>query len=181
MAKSSNTRKTRPSIADIRGLPDIATMYQWYVEFGVTKGSYQLPSNEEINLRMISATIPKVNNEKLTASIGTFKVYLPGTSTYDGEITLTCVETVDSFIANWLYGWRKICTDPETNAHSVKEDIEVVMQLSMLDRNDSPIWRYRCIGCFLTNYDFGELGATSDTIKPTLTISYDYFKEGPAE
>lgn len=95
---------------------------------------------------------------------------------YDHQLTLTMYETVDNVITDWIDAWKEACWKSNTGVQKAKQDVESIVLLSRLDRQNEIIRTYELIGCFLEDYDNGgELGSESDVVKPQLILSYDYF------
>ncbi len=169
---------TKPDISQVRGLPDFAPMYQWNIStIRVPSGIF--PEGTDINLRCQTVGIPKSSTPKITTELRGHKTHQPGAIEHEGTLTLAMVETVDNMISNWIFRWREACADYLTGAHLPKAAVEATMMIERLDREDRPIWNYTIYGCWLESYELGELMATSETMKPSLTISYDYFVDGP--
>lgn len=168
----------RPNIDQIRGLGDFATNYQWnlYV-MSAPNAVGGFPTTIDVNLRCQSTSVPKATGGKLTTEMRGHKVHQPSALEYSGNIQLTLAETVDNMIIQWIMDWREACAQTRTGVHESKADVEAVLVIERLNRQDEPIWAYKLVGCFLEDYEPGELAATADTIKPTMTISYDYFVE----
>jgi hypothetical protein len=171
----------RPTIDQIRGLGDFATNYQWNVIISGVPNAVSFPDSQDINLRCQSSTIPKATGGKLTTELRGHKVHQSSAPEYNGPITLTMTETVDNVITQWIMDWREACAEVKTGVHQMKSEVEAVIILERLNRQDEKIWQYELVGCFLEDYEpGGDLAATADTLKPTLSISYDYFVDKPA-
>jgi len=171
---------TRPSINQLRGVGDFAQMIRWNLSFptlpsGVSVGS---PA-AELNLRCESADVPKMTNQKIETNIRGHKVFDAGISNYTNTITLTFVETVDNMIHEFIRSWRELLWETNTGVTVPKTSYQAVCMLTRLNNQDNPTWYYEMIGCFPEDYEAGGTldGVTSDFIKPTLTLSYDYFKD----
>lgn len=173
----------RPTIEEIRGVGDFATLYQWSLNFVTFPtrvgegGSY--PTLEEANLRCESADLPKATSQKITAEIRGHKVHSPGIQEYSGSFALTFIETIDNKISLFLKAWREACWQVRTGIQGTKQEVECQISIERMNRNNEPIWTYNLFGCFLEDYEVGTLdGATSDFFKPAMTVSFDYFEEG---
>jgi len=170
----------RPTLSELRTLPDKATLYQW--NFIVVKAppAVPFPSSNEINLRVLTSGVPKKTNQKIEYRIRGHRLFQPGVNESSGEITVTLVDTVDALVQKWIRDWREACAEYNTQTHKKTSDVEAEIVLERLDRQDKVIWRYHLVGCFLSDYDpvGGDLGSDSDIAKPTLTITYvDYYDE----
>ena len=79
----------------------------------------------------------------------------------------------------WSTAWRDVTWETNTGNSANKENLEAEIRLNRLDNTNSKIvWGYKLIGCFMEDYDEGTLdGSTPDAQQPTITLSFDYFKD----
>ena len=174
-------------MTSIRGIGDFATVYQW----NITLPSSPITSpiigasdvEDDFNLRCFSSEVPK------RAPVGAQDIWIRGhhvkqPGIYDSTHTLTLVflETVDSLVASMMKAWRDACWDPVTGQQLSKENLEADVRLVRLNRQDEEIWEYILHGCF---YEDGDPtggtpldGSTSDIIRPSMILSYDWFEDG---
>lgn len=166
----------RPTIDQVRQLTDFATTYNWNLSIVKFPAVGNYPAGNDLNLRCISTDLPKMAGESMTVQIRGHKVNQPGIYNYEGNITLTFIETVDSVITEFLREWREACWQSKTGVANKKSDVEATIRIARLDRQDNEIYEYILTGGFLESYEVGELGAEGgDGIKPTLSLKYDYF------
>jgi len=175
---------TRPSIEQIRNVGNFTQMFRWNVEFEKFPNLVSGPGSEAINFRAESVTIPKLDPNAVEINLRGHKVKQPGIATYGNQITLTCVETVDNIIAQFIHDWREKCWESDnggTGKTHYKSELEATILITRLDNMDQPIWIYKLFGCFLeTNEAGGDLGGDSaDPLKPQLVLSFDYFNDKP--
>jgi len=91
------------------------------------------------------------------------------------------VETVDNRISHFIRNWREACSRSQTAHQFTKAELDATILITRLNRQLLPIWEYKLIGCWLESYTLPNLdGSTSDALKPGMTLSYDYFLDGPA-
>jgi len=167
----------KPSLQQVRGLIDLATVYNWNVIFMRVPPSVELP--EDINIRAISVELPKSTTTKLAVDLPMgMRIQIPGDYYYDNQIQLGLVETVDASVLNFISSWRAYCKRvPKT---TIINDTIIILQL--LDRQLEPFYTFTLYGCFLESYDYGgSLSDGSEVLRPVLTISYDYFEENYPE
>lgn len=167
----------RPSIEQLRNLGDIATVYQWNLNFITFPTAVASPSANDLNLRCLSSAIPTKGEEKQELSLRGHKIYQAGQAQYGNELTLTFVETVDNKIAKFLSAWHEACVATNSGTHVKQSDVECDIQIERLNRQDVGNWSYTLIGCFLSTYTHADLSDANEQVKPTLTLSFDYFKE----
>lgn len=170
-----------PTLESIRAVGDFATLYQWdlnFIKLPTAVGDTSV--GQQLNLRCESAEIPMMTGQSVLVSIRGHRVKQPGIYEYNGVMTLTFVETVDSTVSKFIKNWRELCYQSETGAQAPKRDVEATIQLVRLDRQKRPIWRYELRGCFLEDSQPGTLdGSSSDSLKPSVVLAYDYFLDGP--
>jgi len=169
----------RPTLDSIRGLPDFASLYRWNLFFDILPAGVPAPKGgtEGLNLRCVSATVPRVTGATFPLIIRGQETINPGRWNTSGEITLTFIETVDNAILDFIQDWRTSCWEMNLGTGSTKTDLEARIRLERLDRADQIIRRYE-FQAFLAAYDpGGDLAAEGDTMNPTITLAYDRFDE----
>lgn len=166
----------RPTVDQLRGLGDFATLINWDLQLVKIPSGLAITS-DDLNLRCESSDIPKTTGTSTEIQIRGLKVKQPGIYTPSGTLTLTFNETVDNKVTKFLESWKALCYDPVTGKATKKSDVEAQFRLVRMDRTDTPIYSYMMYGCFPEDSDpGGQLGSSSaDPMKPTLTLSYDYF------
>lgn len=168
----------KPTVENIRGLGDFQTLFRWDLSFVKFPNIGTYPGSESLNFRCQSTTMPKTTNQKIKNSIRGNYTYQPGIQEYDGQITLTFIETVDNTVKNMIRAWREAVWNTNTGASGSKADVEGTLLLTLLNNQDQPIWPITLIGAFLEDHDLGQLESeASDSMKPTLIFSYDYYKD----
>jgi len=169
----------RPSIDNLRSVGDFATTVNWDVQFIKLPGSLNSYLREDLNIQCESMDVPKNSGTSTEIWVRGHRTKQPGLWTPSGTITLSMNETVDTFIRGFIKDWRELCWETQTGRQTAKADLEAEIMLFQLDRSDDPVWQYHLIGVYLEDYDpGGQMQAQSaDIIKPTLTLSYDYFIE----
>lgn len=172
----------RPSLENVRNVGDFAALYLWDMSIvGNVPGDLaSLLTSEKVNFRAESAEVPKLTGQSIQLDIRGHRIKQPGIYNNQGTITFTFVEDVDNTIHQFLKAWRDLSWDQNTGARALsKLDLEVEWKIQRLDYNNDPIWFYQ-MKCFLEDYEDGGTldGATSDLLKPSLTLSFDRFKDG---
>ena len=168
-------------ITEVRGLDDFAPIYRWnlvFIAFPVA-GIAAQPLSDDLNLRCESTTLPKMSNEKIEINVRNHKVFQHGKGTYTNSFDLTMLETVNNTISAFLSGWQELHHQVRTGTSVPKKDLEALIQIQRLNNSDEAIWQYTMHGCFLEDYDLGSLGVDSDIMRPTMTLNYDFFDQGP--
>ena len=170
---------SRITIDQLREIGDLASVYRWNLSIAkFPSGSTSWPSSDDLDVRCETTTIPKLTGTSIETNIRGHKIKSPGIYNYDNVLTLTFIETVDNKIQEFINTWKELCWETKTGKAKPKKDIEAIIHLKRLDNEDNEIYLYELIGSFYEDSDGGTLdGSTSDVIKPSLTISYDYFKE----
>jgi hypothetical protein len=170
------------TIDQLRALPDYAQMTKWDLTFVTLPvvGLLGFPLSESLNLRLASVNTPKASNQKFSVQTRGHKTHHSGILDYEGTMTLTFFETVDNRIFNLVKAWRELVWSSRRGQSFPKADLEATILLTLLDNQDKPRAKYTVYGAFYESDDFGSLdGSSSDAIKPTLTLSYDFYVDSP--
>jgi len=169
----------RPELEQVMNLGDLATVYQWGLEFTKAPNIEGWPSSEQFNLRCVSTDVPKLTNTPIEITIRGHKTKQPGVPSYSGTITLTFIEAVDNVISEAIMNWREAIWATNTGVHGKLEDIHAEILLTRFDRQDNPIWQFELKGCVLDDYDpiGGQLADQGEILRPTMTIGYIYFDD----
>lgn len=194
----------RPSLSDLRALPDLKTTYRWNLSFISVPTGLDLPVDRDINIRCESVELPKLVGQTTQYNIRGFEVRQPGRYSYSESLTLIFLETVDNFTSLFFKTWRELVwtTDIHTSvpknlglqnpvASSLSSvanvagnlaagvGVDARIRLELLNNQDEPIWEYVIIGCFPQEVDPGQLNSESEALKTTVILSYDFFRDGP--
>ena len=168
----------RATIDNVRSTGHIAEIYRWRLGFAQFPEVGSWPSSEALDFRCESVELPKQTQQKIENNIRGHKVHYPGIANYASTATIVFVETVDNTIAKIFKEWREICWQVRTGAQYSKSQVEATILITRMNHLDEDIWEYTLKGCFYEDSDLGTLdGVTSDAIKPSLTLSYDYFTD----
>lgn len=172
----------RPNILNLRSLGQVTQLFRWTVEFDTVPAALNAWKGDAINFRAESVSLPKLTSASTELTIRGHKLKFPGIGDYENTITLTCVETIDNNISNFIRNWRELCWQTDNGSTGItqnKEDLEAKLIITRLNNKDEPIWMYTLFGCYLETGDPGSDldGTTADPLKPVLTISFDYFND----
>lgn len=170
----------RPSLEEVRSLSNLTQQFRWGIE--IVKAPNIAPIDSySVNLRAVSTTVPNANPTKTETIIRGHKIFENGIMDWVNTIDLTLVEAVDNIIARWIATWREGCWSRQGGVTGItqnKVDLEAIITLHRLDNKDQRIGSYTLHGVLLETTNYGELVAEApDSIKPQLTLSYDYFIE----
>ncbi len=174
----------RPNVENLRSLGNLTQCFRWVVEFEKLPSALSSYKGDGINFRAESTDVPKCNPQNVEIVIRGHKVKQPAVGEYENTINLTLVEFTDSFVSNFVRGWRELCWQTDNGSTGItqnKADLEAVMITTRLNNKDEPIWQYKFFGVFLETVDpGGSLDAsTAEPFKPALTFSFDYFNDKP--
>jgi len=169
------------TLDNLRSLGDVNQTFRWnFVLISAPSGVPGFPSSSSIDLRCETAELPKKSGSSVEVTLRGHSVKYPGIYKPTGTMTLTFVETVDNFMANWLRSWQVACWPNNTGARLPKSQLEAVIQLQLLRNDDTARYQYTIKGCFLEDATIGSLDSSSaDPFKPQLVLSYDDFTQGP--
>ena len=169
-------------IEALRALPDYAMATKWDVTFVTLPavGAFGFPLSESLNLRCDSIELPKASNQKFEVMVRGHKTFHSGILDYGNTMTLTFNETVDSAIMTFCKAWRELTHASRTGKSFKKADIEATLLIVLYDNEGKARAKYTIYGAFWESDDFGTLdGTSSEGMKPSLTLSFDYFVESP--
>jgi hypothetical protein len=169
-------------IDSVRSLPNFQTVYKWDLQFTQLPavGPLAFPLSQGLNIRCESTTLPNTANQKIEIYQKGHKVFQNGINDYNSTIDLTFTETVDNYISKFIAAWQEMIWATRSGQSFSKASIEAGIIITRLNEADEPIWEYNLKGVFLETYDLGTLdSATSDVMRPNVTLSYDYFTQKP--
>ena len=167
----------RPTIEQIRDIKiqEFATTFRWDLYLPPPGG---IGSSDDINIRCESAEIPVKLGQLIDLTMRGFKISVNGIWNNSQDLTIQCVESVDSKISSILKDWTELCWDFKDSSSKDSSDIKVNGYLNRLDSNDVPVWKYDLKGVMVQSYSMNSLGSDSELLRPTIILRYDYFKEG---
>lgn len=171
----------RPSLEQLRQLGDFVETFRWNMRFAQFPKAIagQSPAAEALNIRCETAARPKSQPVADTkVEIRGHSVHQPSKIDYSGTMSFTFVETVDMMVHRFFKSWRDAIWNARTGISSAKADLQGIVILEQLNRQDRAIWRYQLIGAYLQDYEFGPMDAGgTEAMKPTMTLQYDYFTD----
>jgi len=173
----------RPTHEQVRQIGDLALLISWDFEFTVPPpaiaGQF---TSAALNVRCESADVPKLTDAVVEGNVRGHKIRQSGVPTYSDSITLTFLEDTKNTIRKFLKAWRDACWDPNTGKKKPQNEIEGEITLYQLDRDNNRIWFFKLHGAFWSDDEASAqlVGEGSDTVKPTVTVSYNYFTDGEA-
>jgi hypothetical protein len=172
---------SRLDLTQLRSLPDYAEVYKWKVQFLQlpSVGIAGFPISQQLDLRCESSTIPTLTNEKITVENRGHQVRRAGRSTYSESITLTFQETVDGAIHKFAKGWRELIWSTRGGVSRPQEQIEGIIRLELLDKEDRAYWQYILYGVWLESYEPPTLDTSNDIMRIPMTFSLDFFADAP--
>jgi hypothetical protein len=173
----------RPSIENIRGLPDWAQVIRWDLQFSSIPAAINANITiDELNFRCESTALPTATVAAIETNIRGHKVKSPGIMSYGNTLDLVFAETVDSKIHSFFKAWRDAIWQVKTGvAAAPVADLKGSFLLNRLNNQDVQIWQYKVVGAYLENHSLPTLdGSSNDALKVTLTFSYDYYEDKAA-
>lgn len=166
-----------PTIEQLRNVGDYATTYHWNLE--IAKSPSVVALDNGLNLRCQTTEVPKSESEPMEIQVRGLSIKQHGIYKPTQSITLELFETVDNYVHSKIKAWREACWEVRTGAQHTMDEVKGDLLLQRYDNSRQKIiWTYKLIGVFLESYDVPQLGTDSDTLKPSITLSYDYYTEG---
>jgi hypothetical protein len=170
----------RVTLDQIRAVGDVTQSFRWQFVLLSAPTAVPFPSSADIDLRIETAELPKKTGSSVEVALKGHVVKYPGQYRPQGVLTFSFVETVDSVVATWLRDWQQACWNDNTGARATKAELQALIQIQLLNNDDTARWQYTMKGCFLEDSDPGQVdGSTPDPLKPQLIMSYDDFTQGP--
>ena len=166
----------RPTVENIRGLGDFAHTNLWDIQIVDRNDVLKLPEGA-INFRAQSVELPKRTGTSLEINIRGQKIKQPGDYDYSGTTTITLIETDDMLISKAISSWREKIIQTNTNSMAKKSEIEIEIIMRRLNRQGEQSGVWVLLGCYLEDYELGDMSDAGDLVLPTMTVSYDYFEE----
>lgn len=174
----------RPSKRElIDGVGEVATVYRWNITIDSAPAGLTVPDN--FNLFCSSAMPPRREaGENIEIVIRGQKYQVPGIYDDSHNIELTFIENVNNSISTFLNDWQNLMWGGGAdNLDGVlATEYKADLRMTRLDNSDRPIWQYQPFGCwFMENDPVGSelAGDSSEAVRPTLTLYFDYFTQGP--
>lgn len=177
----------RPTLQQLRTLTDFCPSYRWDMNAVLPATVANAISSLELNLRTTSITIPKRTVDPIEVSNRGHKIYREGITSFSQQISLSTIGTVDAMTHKAIRNWHvsQWSDDGQTVYGRMSSnnplDRQATITLTALNNTDQGYWQYLICDCWLQDSDFGEFGSdSSDILRPSLTLSYDFFLDGPA-
>jgi hypothetical protein len=169
------------SIDQLRALPDFGQTNRWDITFVTLPavGVLGFPLSDSLNIRCETVELPKASNQKIEVNIRGHKVFNSGILDYGNSLTMTFVETVDNTIFNFVKAWRELCWESRQGRAFSKSDLEATILITLLNNQDQPRAKYTVYGAMYESDDFGSLDNGSEVMRPSLTLSFDYYVDAP--
>ena len=168
----------RPSINNVRSSSDHAVLFRWNLVIAQFPSALSgPPTTEDLNIRAESTEQPSRIGQTIVTGIRGHQVKQGGIWTYN-PVTITFVETTDNIINEFIHEWIELSWATKTGVSVTKQELQADIIMQRLNNADEPIVEFKLVGAIPEAEDKGGAldGATSDTIKPTITLNYDYFE-----
>lgn len=161
-----------------QGLGEVQTTYKWLFTIH-NSGKTASEFGENLQVRVTSSTVPKAEKQIINVEAQGHTIKKVGKVIKAGEITLVAYDGIDAKIAEFFLKLDQAAwsgSGDDTEGKQVKtSDLVFDAKLELLDGDDKVTQTYTMIDC-ITHYEAGgELGQTSDSMKPTIRVEYgDY-------
>ena len=169
---------SRPTAEEVRHLGSLYTTYQWnFVVVSPPVAVPSFPSSRQLNARAQSMAVPTKTNEKIQIRMKGHSVAQAGPDTFNSPLEVTFIETSDNTIFNMLRLWQEAVTQTNTGAHGDKLDVEAIVELQLLARDDTPSQAFTMYGVFPESNAPAALGSEGGEVYTNaISFHYDYFR-----
>lgn len=169
----------RPTIDQLRSLPDFVSVYRWNVGFIFPTALVGAPTSDDLNVRCVSTDVPKRTNNKMEVSVRGHKVRQAGITDYPGTTNLVFVETIDNKLKLLIRSWAELYWQVKTGVWAgAKSTLEGQIILTQLNNQDVGIWQWTTVGARVEDFDYGSLDDSSNEAhKPSMVIGWDYYDD----
>jgi len=165
------------NVDDLRALPDYAPVFRWNLNFiTLPSGLADAPSSEDINVRCETTEVPKATNQSIEVITRGHKIKQPGITDYTNTLTFTFVETVDNAIHNLLRSWQELVWETRSGNSVQRSELTGKILLQRLDNTNKAIWQYTIFDAYLEDHDMGTLDSSSEVMRPSMTVSFNFFE-----
>lgn len=168
----------RVTTEEVRNIGSVYTTYQWnFVVVTPPAALPNFPSSRQLNARAQSSDTPTKTNEKIIVTMRGHRVAQAGPDTFNSPLNVTFIETSDNTIFNMLRQWQEVVTATNTGAHGDKLDVEAVVELQLLSRNDIASQAFTLFGVFPESSTPASLGSEGGEVYTNqIAFHYDYFR-----
>jgi len=164
---------------------DPAKTYAWEMSFpDIGTVTDSIPTDEDFIIRCRNAVIPSKGNEKIQTDFFGMKAFYAGKPTFTNAITLLLEEFEDEMITKGLYEWNEnvFSTSPLSpqagnSKKASKSGYSINGFLSLYSQDGKVLdKKWKLYNVFPETVDDVSLDyAGNDSIKYSLTLSFDYF------
>jgi len=171
----------------LNDLPDPLYTFNWEIQVpGINKVTESITDPEDFLIRCRNAEIPGRGIEPIESYFMGMKQKFPGRSLFTQTITILMEEFQDQLVTKALNEWSENVFSTKlsnTNAgisQKAKKRGGYATDVYLIFRgneNSELKQKYRLYNCFPENWDPVSLDyATSDIVRPSLTLSYDWWE-----
>lgn len=162
--------------------------HKWRVDFYNIGGPRGAASNTNISdvltLQAIQGDRPKLSFEKIQLDRYNSRAYISGKHTWE-PVTFTFEADISGRVAAVFQQQiekQQALISPGSgrvmNSAASAQQYKFAMIISMLDGDITPLEQWALEGCWIENYDLGDLDySTSETVKIPVTFSYDHARQ----
>lgn len=171
------------TLKQVQSLGPLQRQYKWNISFALNGNSDLATLLSEVNVRCISAEVPKPRIEDITSAPHGIDIVEPGIIHLDGQINFKIVETTDLIARRIIYKLQqyamadndKVQYDIHT-AGSNTNIMDLTTTLSRLDNSNKVNLRYKCYKCFIKDFTDPGFESSSGDVEPSFILRYNYFE-----
>ena len=160
------------TLNDVRGIGDPLRIYNY--DLVITEPPGATANGQVLRISNTNTSIPGVGVESFESNHHGHTLKHPGRGIHPRTLTAEYEERSNGIVLTTLRAWRELAWNTETGAQAVSADLKVDGFLELYDTEENLIKTIRIRGMYVEDIADTPLdGATSDSVKVTVTFSYD--------
>jgi len=161
----------------LRELPNMQRVYKWDFFIPKLPPGLRLKGMDSLNERVETTTLPNRVNQVIEIMLKGFKVKQAGIPDYGGPLPLTFIEDEDGSFIKFIKDWENLQSEDGTGKQAPKKDVVADAEIWLLNSNLERTHGFKMLSAQPEDMAPGDLsGDTSDVLKPSLSLGFDYFR-----
>lgn len=171
---------SNPSLGNVRSVTEYQWAHKWIMTYIGPAAASASVSPSTLNHRCVSHSIPSRSVDQVLVAVRGHENVRPGIARWDHTLQLSFVEDIDATIRRWIDACVEAAWSTGEGLQQRYADLVGTVNLTYLDGLESrPTWQMTLFGVWVQTADFGEgsSGESSEVMRPTVTLTYDYFTQ----